>query len=400
MFVYKIKRSTQKVDPACKDLYYGHDIYTDLKELLNEKTYDTSFKSGLSLNAYDRIVWETWMPTFRRIMSQHTVKMCAHECADLLSKWKLLLPNWILTNIVEQIILPKLLKETEEWNPLTDTIAIHVWIHPWLPLMKDRLDMDIFPTIRFKLANALTNWHPSDKSAYAILTPWKPPVFSVGSWDAFVCKNILPKLQLILANGDQFLLDPTEQNLEAWHWVMLWQELVPFTSFVSLIENVFFPKWLQVLSVWLNSSPNYEEVSTWYIGWKNLMPDKLVQHPHIKNKLSQGLIMMNRSLAGAQVSVTDSYPSANPQQEASAVTKQPGVQLTAKQTIPLFKDIVQKKATDHNLLFMPVLNRFKDGKQVYRFGNLNIYLDKTLIYMLENGQFRPASINEIVEKSL
>ena len=175
---------------------------------------------------------------------------------------------------------------------------------------------------------------------------------------------------------------------------------MPFTSFVSLIENVFFPKWLQVLSVWLNSSPNYEEVSTWYIGWKNLMPDKLVQHPNIKNKLSQGLIMMNRSLAGAQVSVTDSYPSANPQQEASAVTKQPGVQLTAKQTIPLFKDIVQKKATDHNLLFMPVLNRFKDGKQVYRFGNLNIYLDKTLIYMLENGQFRPASINEIVEKSL
>jgi tuftelin-interacting protein 11 len=388
-------------DLTYKNMYYAHEIYTDLKELLNEKTYDSSFKSGLKISSYDRIIWETWMPTFRRLMSNQSIKKCSHKCTDLLNAWQNLLPPWILKNILDQIILPKLISETEEWNPTQDTVPIHVWIHPWLPFMKDRLDVDVFPTIRFKLSNALSNWHPSDKSAQAILKPWKPPVFSVGSWDAFVCKNILPKLQIILADGEKFLIEPTDQNLEAWYWVIDWQELLPFNSFVALIENFFFPKWLQVLSVWLNSSPNYEEVSKWYSGWKNLIPDKLLQHPNIKAKLSHGLIMMNRSVSGAQVSVNDTYPASSvPQQEQTLKPTSAGVQLTSNPSISSFKDIIQKKAADNNILFMPVLNRFKEGKQVYRFGNLNIYIDRNVVFMLENGNFRPASVKEILEKSL
>ena len=153
--------------------------------------------------------------------------------------------------------------------------------------------------------------------------------------------------------------------------------------------------------MWLNSSPNYEEVSKWYSGWKNLIPDKLLQHPNIKAKLSHGLIMMSRSVSGAQVSVNDTYPaSAVPQQEQTLKPTSAGVQLTSNPSISSFKDIIQKKAADNNILFMPVLNRFKEGKQVYRFGNLNIYIDRNVVFMLENGNFRPASVKEILEKSL
>jgi hypothetical protein len=56
------------------------------------------------------------------------------------------------------------------------------------------------------------------------------------------------------------------------------------------------------LSVWLNSSPNFEEVSKWYVGWKSLFNEKILQHPNIKTKLSYALAMMNRSVSGAQVS--------------------------------------------------------------------------------------------------
>ena len=54
---------------------------------------------------------------------------------DLLDAWLPLLPEWILHNILEQIVLPALTNEVENWNPLTDTVPIHAWIHPWLPLM-------------------------------------------------------------------------------------------------------------------------------------------------------------------------------------------------------------------------------------------------------------------------
>lgn len=82
--------------------------------------------------------------------------------------------------------------KVENWNPLTDTVPIHSWIHPWLPLMQARLE-PLYSPIRNKLANALQKWHPSDSSAKLILQPWKD-VFTPGSWEAFMVKNIVPKL--------------------------------------------------------------------------------------------------------------------------------------------------------------------------------------------------------------
>lgn len=55
---------------------------------------------------------------------------------ELIEHWIPLLPNWILENILDMLVLPKLTLEVEEWNPLTDTVPIHTWIHPWLPLLR------------------------------------------------------------------------------------------------------------------------------------------------------------------------------------------------------------------------------------------------------------------------
>lgn len=37
---------------------------------------------------------------------------------------------------------------------------------------------------------------------------------------------------------------------------------------ISLLEDHFFPKWRAVLQHWLAHSPDYEEVTAWYLGWK------------------------------------------------------------------------------------------------------------------------------------
>lgn len=87
--------------------------------------------------------------------------------------------------------------QVDNWNPLTDTVPIHSWIHPWLPQMQMRLE-PLYPPIRNKLANALQRWHPSDASARLILQPWKD-VFTPGAWEAFMVKNIVPKLGVCLS---------------------------------------------------------------------------------------------------------------------------------------------------------------------------------------------------------
>lgn len=57
---------------------------------------------------------------------------------ELLETWLPLLPGWILENLLDQLILPRLQAEVEGWNPLTDTMPIHSWLHPWLPLMGEQ----------------------------------------------------------------------------------------------------------------------------------------------------------------------------------------------------------------------------------------------------------------------
>ena len=83
------------------------------------------------------------------------------------------------------------------------------------PLIKTRLHVSgerlepVYAPIRHKLANALKNWHPSDPSAKMILQPWEK-VFKPGHMEAFVSKNILPKLGMALG---EFAINPSHQQL-------------------------------------------------------------------------------------------------------------------------------------------------------------------------------------------
>jgi tuftelin-interacting protein 11 len=285
-------------DADFNDLDYCKDVYIDVKSMLRDTVSNTRAKKT-NINMFDRIVWETWMPSFRRIVAKEEMKNISVRCVSLLKNWQSVLPTWIFENILESIIMPKLIDEVDEWDPTVDRIPIHIWIHPWLNLIQNRLETTIFAQIRFKLSNALTNWHPSDASAKAILSPWQPPVFNKNTWDLFVCKNILPKLETVI--NSEMIINPGEQNVEEWTWISSWQDIIPMASFVDLIEKNFFSKWLKVLCAWLNSSPNYEEVSKWYMGWKSIMGEKLTEHPNIKLKLSQALMMMNRSVNGVKV---------------------------------------------------------------------------------------------------
>jgi len=53
----------------------------------------------------------------------------------MLDEWRPQMPEWMMANILEKFVFPKLQVEVENWNPLTDMMAIHIWIHPWLPMM-------------------------------------------------------------------------------------------------------------------------------------------------------------------------------------------------------------------------------------------------------------------------
>lgn len=48
-----------------------------------------------------------------------------------------LIPSDIINNVLENMILPKIQSEVEKWDPLSDIVPIHLWIHPWLPYLSE-----------------------------------------------------------------------------------------------------------------------------------------------------------------------------------------------------------------------------------------------------------------------
>ena len=80
-------------------------------------------------------LYSVWFPMFRNWHPKTELSM-----VELIETWRSLMPYWILQNILDQYLLPKLSTEVENWDPTSDTVPLDSWIHPWLTIMsKDSL---------------------------------------------------------------------------------------------------------------------------------------------------------------------------------------------------------------------------------------------------------------------
>lgn len=64
----------------------------------------------------------------------------------------------------------------------------------------------------------------------------------------------------------------------------------------------------QVLHQWLSSNPNYEEVTHWYLGWKDLIPEVIRDDPRVAAQLGVALSLMNCSVEGVELPPVGVYP--------------------------------------------------------------------------------------------
>jgi hypothetical protein len=49
--------------------------------------------------------------------------------------WEPLLPASALGHILEMLVMPKLRRALNEWEPRQETVPIHAWLFPWLPFL-------------------------------------------------------------------------------------------------------------------------------------------------------------------------------------------------------------------------------------------------------------------------
>lgn len=367
-------RVFQGWDPL-REPSHGLEVMSQWMNLLQGET--EIFSDNAS--PYTRLFMEVVFPAVRISGTNTWQARDPEPMLKFLDSWEKLLPSFVLQTILDNVVMPKLLAAVESWDPRRETIPIHSWVHPWLLLLGNKLG-DCYRTIRNRLESVLHAWHPSDKSAFLILEPWKR-VFDPSSWEQLMVRFIIPKLIAVM---HEFQINPANQQLEQFQWVQTWVPVIPIHHMLHLMD-VFFNKWQEVLYQWLCSNPNFEEVTKWYLGWKNLLPQELLANEHIRYRLNVGLDMMNQAVEGLQVVPPGlreniSYlrvleqrqfekAGMQTQQRASA-----GLPTDAGPELSL-KEVIEVHAQHNGLLFKPKHGRMHDGLQIYGFGNINITVD-------------------------
>lgn len=384
--------------------HYGLKLMASWKNLLQgdqEQPFDYS-ENAMDASPYAQLVNEVIFPAVRIAGTNSWKPRDPEPLLRFLESWEQLLPPPLVQSILQNVVLPKLSEAVDEWNPLVETVPIHVWVHPWLPLFGQRLE-PLYQKIWPKFDIALRGWHARDSSAYLILSPWKD-VFDATSWERLVVRWIVPKLIDVMK---EFQVNPANQILDQFNWVMTWASAIPIHHMVNLLEVEFFTKWHRALHGWLCLNPDFNEVLRWYMGWKGLFPPELLANERIRQLLSMGLDMMNQAAEGAPVVQPGARENVSylrvteqrqfeAQQQAAAAAARARAESLGNATL---KDKIQYVAEDKGVLFAPKVGKLYNSLQVYGFGNVNICIDnvKQLIYAQSSGGWVPVPLGQLLQ---
>lgn len=271
-------------------------LFVTFDDLVASETGDQISETNNSMTPYDALMYHTWLPKVRSFLVNEWDPLNYEPVIILFQTWAPLLSTWLYQHVINQYLFPKLLSCLEAWNPYPGIESFHLWIHPWLPFLMDRLD-EFRPIIRSKLSSIVRiceQFPPTISIPEIYFQPW---LQILSSKDANkLWKGVENKLQQVMSH---FVIDPSDQDIIPFMRVLSWHEFLPPAKFESVLDP-FFVSWLRVLKRWLNMDPPLTEVMRWYNYWKSLLPQDSLAYPLVNSNLRQALIHINQHIDAAQ----------------------------------------------------------------------------------------------------
>lgn len=391
--------------------------------------------SERSMTAWESLLWQRWLPKVRSAINNEWDVLDPQPAVHLIESWDSILPRFIHDNILDQLVLPKVTVAVEDWTgrPLRDgrKVSLASIIFPWLPLMGERVG-DLLEAGKRRVRAVLRKWSPSD-GVLSELQRWRDDVshhgtdgaddsqiFSTHEWDKLMGDYVLGKLGACLR--DDFAVNPRSQDMKPLEAMVLpWHSLIRPSNFVRLFELEFFPKWLNVLYMWLvHPAYNADEVAQWFEIWKRAFPQDLVQHRGMAHGFNTGLKLMRDAVelgssapSKLQKPQYTPLPSGRKSSNGSRQSSKPVQKSANQQRLPApeditFRTIAEEFIADHDLLLRPLGKShpttgkplFRIGKTIEGKGGLVVYFSEDAVFaQVEDAVFRALSLDDMVKRA-
>jgi tuftelin-interacting protein 11 len=328
------------------------------------------------------------------------------SCIQLFEQCQSTLPGVVADDLGVTVVLPRLQVEIDNWDPRTDKMPLHIWIHPWLPILGKKLNV-LWTPIRYKLSACLEQWDPRDHSARAVLKPWQQ-VFDPANWESLL-EKVLLKLERAIAETP---VQPNGQDTQPVEDLPAWLDIVPVALIARVLETSLFPQWNAALRKWMRSPEcDFNEVLQWYQGWRTLLPETVREQGLVQKQLARGLELMKSLMSGDAASADED----GEEDEEQPSAPQGGAQTPASSRAPSASNVMPEDVTlslsdymadvagEHGLVFRPKGRTAQLGKQVYQFGSVTVYFDKNLVYAAPKGggdEWFPVSFDEVLKLAL
>ncbi|KAH6795115.1 hypothetical protein C2S52_005592 [Perilla frutescens var. hirtella] len=143
----------------------------------------------------------------------------------------------------------------------------------------------------------------------------------------------------------------------------------------------------------------FEEVTKWYLGWKDQLPPELQANEHVQFRLNLCLDMMNQAVEGMEVAPPGlkeniSYLRVREQNEMQAEGTSDGNDMMS------LKEVIEIHTQQNGLQFKPKPGRMQDGHQIYGFGNISIIVDtlnQKVFAQTEEDRWSLVSLEQLLE---
>lgn len=380
-----------------------------------------------STTPYESLIYTLWLPKVRAIITNDWNPYQPHDLISLIEAWKPLLPPFIASGLIDDLIVKKLDKVLSSWNPklsLKNPDANpfpHTWLFPWLPHLDEenrdpKSHSGLVAEVKRKFRVVLDSWN-LHRGVIPGLKDWQDILGD--TLRNSLITHLLPRLAAML---DKDLdVDPVTNDTEPLELVFKWKAFFPPKVLGQLLVAKMFPKWLATLHQWLTlPEVNYEEVGQFVAWWKEQIPDEANALPVVREQWTKGYKLINDALdindKGENVEeklrmpeVGTALPSTSGVSTPKASEeKKPKKKVEEEVT---FKDIVEEWCEEHSLLLVPLREAHPvNGLPLFRItasangkGGAVVFLKGDVVWARRRGErelFDPVGLGgELVQRA-